>query len=51
MYIIAKTSDKNVGRSSGGTPLHCAAYTGNLDIFRLIFEKVEIKNPVDTRGW
>ena len=49
-HILGKTGNKNPPNSSGYTTLHDAVYRGHLDMFRLIFEKVEDKNPAVDRG-
>ena len=36
--------------ADGGTLLHNAAWNGNLDIFKLIFENVDDKNPKSDYG-
>ena len=48
--ILKNISDKNPGNQYMQTPLHYAAITGRLDIFKLIFNSVEKKNPKDFIG-
>ena len=44
------THDNNPADNHGSTPLHIAAQTGHLDIYKLIIDKVENKNPTDNDG-
>ena len=49
--IIEKADNKNPTLKYGGlTPLHIAPGSGYTDIFRLIFENVQDKNPPDSYG-
>ena len=49
-YIITKTSKFNPVGEFGLTPLHLSIHYHKLDVFRLIFERAENKNPADERG-
>ena len=45
-FIWCKAQRNNQGK----TPLHIAAEKGNFDIFKIIFEKIEDKNPGNNEG-
>ena len=42
--------DNNPADNQGFTPLQIAAQTGHLDIYKLIIDQVENKNPTDKDG-
>ena len=54
--IVEYADEKNPAGSAGGSmgytlpPLHVAAFSGQTEIFRLIFDKVDDKNPKDRKG-
>ena len=48
---MAKSGKANHGDSVGWTPLHRAICNGHFDVFKLIFEQVENKNPPDRDGF
>ena len=44
-YLIENIQDKNPADNNGWTPFYDAANTGNFDIFKLISDNIENKNP------
>ena len=45
--LIERIDDKNPKDIYGKTPLHDAAFSGNFEVFKLIFDSIDEKNPVD----
>ena len=46
--LIERIDDKNPKDIYGKTPLHDAAFSGNFEVFKLIFDSIDQeKNPVD----
>ena len=51
LHVLKRSSDQIPRTLNGWTPHHFAAGKGHLEIYKLIVEEIENKNPADNKGF